>query len=64
MKNWKSCQNFNCFFFFGQSLVTKLVVVLDYRLSQYLFVGGKFWQIHYRITSSFILLILAKFLEN
>ena len=33
MENWKSCQNFNWFFFFGQSLVTKLVVVLDYRLS-------------------------------
>ena len=26
----------------GQCLVTKLVVVLDYNLTQYLFSGGKF----------------------
>ena len=29
-------------YFLGQSLITKLVVILDYNLTQYLFIGGEF----------------------
>ena len=30
-----------------QSLVIKLVITLSYDLTQYLFIGNEFWQIHY-----------------
>ena len=40
----------------GQSLTTKLVVVLGYNLTQYFFIEGEFQQIHHWITcSSYIL---------
>ena len=29
-------------FLYGQSLATKLIVALDYKLTQYLFIGGEF----------------------
>ena len=42
--------------FFLQNLTTKLIVVLDYKLTQKNFIRGKFWQIHYWIIfSSYIL---------
>ena len=36
----------------GQSLATKLVVTLDYNLTQYLFIRGEFRQIHHWMTFS------------
>ena len=44
----------------GQSLATKLIVVLGYKLTQYLFIGGKFWQIHHWITFSSYILHVCK----
>ena len=45
-----------------QNLATKLVVTLDYNITQYLFIGGEFViiELHILLISS----ILAKFLEN
>ena len=45
---------------YGQSLVTKLIVALGYKLTQYLFIGGEFWQIHHWIISSFYILHICK----
>jgi len=43
----------------------KIGWTLRYNLIQYIFIGDKFWQIHFWITSSFYILhMLAKFLEN
>ena len=38
--------------FIKQNSVTKLVVTLSYKLTQYLFTKSEFWQIHYWITTS------------
>ena len=43
-----------------QSLTTKLVVTLDYNLTQYLFNGSEFWQIYHWITSSSYILHACK----
>ena len=42
------------------SLVTKLVIALVYNLTQYLFIGDEFWQIHNWITSSSYILYACK----
>ena len=52
------------FFFLEQSLATKLIVTLSYNLTQYLFIGVKFWEFYHWITSLLISFMLAKFLEN
>ena len=52
------------FFFWEQSLTTKLIVTLSYNLTQYLFIGVKFWEFYHWITSLLISFMLAKFLEN
>ena len=51
------------FFFLEQSLATKLIVTLSYNLTQYLFIGVKFWEFYHWITSLLISFMLAKFLE-
>ena len=57
--NSKSKQNLNQFLK-GQSLATKLIVALGYKLTQYLFIEGEFWQIHHWITSSSSILHVCK----
>ena len=57
-----------CLFFFywglhvnnGQNLITKLVIVLGYNLTWYLFIRGEFWQTHHWITSSSYILHVCK----
>ena len=44
----------------GQNLTTKSIVTLGYKLTQYLFIGGEFWQIHRWITSSSYILHVCK----
>ena len=44
----------------GQNLATKLVITLGYNLTQYLFIGDEFWQIHHWITSSSYILYTCK----
>ena len=44
----------------GQSLATKLIVALGYKLTQYLFIGGEFWQIHHWIIFSSYILHVCK----
>ena len=44
----------------GQSLATKFVVTLGYNFTQYLFIGGEFWQIHHWIISSYYILYACK----
>ena len=39
--------------------------ILAYNLTQYLFIGGRFWQIHHNITFFFLISsMFVKFLEN
>ena len=57
--NSKSKQNLNQFLK-GQSLATKLIVALGYKLTQYLFIEGEFWQIYQWITSSSSILHVCK----
>ena len=39
---YKTLIKWECTLSYGQSLVTKLVVALNYNLTQYLFIRGKF----------------------
>ena len=41
-------------------LVIKLVITLDYNLTQYVFVGSEFWQTHQWITFSSYILYTCK----
>ena len=47
-----------------QSFATKLIIALGYNFTQYFFIGGEFWQIHYWITSFSYILYAWKILRK
>ena len=51
------------YLFIGKSLATKLIVTLDYNITQYIFIRGEFWQT-IRLHILLISCMFAKFLEN